>query len=308
MDRGLHKVIIVTRKTRLEELKRKFNTVEQARFYVEHLGADFGDYLLEDQNYHHALIMVTTAAEQLAKVQVIPREYIANMIFGENDVVITVGQDGLVANVMKYLNGQPLIGVNPDPARWNGQLLPFTPADVHTLLPEVLAGSHHEKTITMAKAESKDGQILYAANDFFLGICDHRSARYDIMYRGKREVQSSSGVIISTGLGMSGWHRSVMTQLRGLSKCFGLGCLQEPDYRWDERTLHFSVREPFPSCSTGTEIVYGELSQHEELIFRSNMAEDGILFSDGIAEDAIEFNSGMEIKISVAKRQGRLVI
>ena len=40
----------------------------------------------------------------------------------------------------------------------------------------------------------------------------------------------------------------------------------------------------------------------------SAMAQGGVVFSDGFAGDAIAFNSGMEVKISLAKRQGRLVI
>ena len=36
-----HKIILVTRLTRLAELTARFNTVAQARFYVEHAGADF---------------------------------------------------------------------------------------------------------------------------------------------------------------------------------------------------------------------------------------------------------------------------
>ncbi len=50
------KIVLVTRPTRLAELVIRFNTVSQARFYVEHLGADFSDYLREDETYHHALV------------------------------------------------------------------------------------------------------------------------------------------------------------------------------------------------------------------------------------------------------------
>jgi len=35
------KVVIVTRKTMLEELTVRFNTPGQARFYLEHAGQDF---------------------------------------------------------------------------------------------------------------------------------------------------------------------------------------------------------------------------------------------------------------------------
>jgi len=39
------KIVLILRETRLAELIRRFNTREQAQFYVEHLGADFSDYL-----------------------------------------------------------------------------------------------------------------------------------------------------------------------------------------------------------------------------------------------------------------------
>ena len=38
-----------------------------------------------------------------------------------------VGQDVLVANVAKYLSGQPVIGVNPEPERNSGVLVPRPP-------------------------------------------------------------------------------------------------------------------------------------------------------------------------------------
>lgn len=308
MDQGLHKIVIVTQPTRLEELTEKFNTVRQAKFYVESLGGDFGDCLREDGCYRQALARTRQSAEAVARVQVIPRAFLPNLILGQEDVVIALGRDGLVANVMKYLQEQPLIGVNPEPDRWEGLLLPFQPGDLDALLPRVLARRHTERSVTMAVAQTRDGQTLYAANDFFLGIRDHRSARYEIEYRGRRERQCSSGVIISTGLGMSGWHASVMAQLRGMAAAFGLGLPQTPKLDWADRRLRFTVREPFPSPMTGTGLVCGELEEGEELLFRSDMPMDGILFSDGMAEDTIAFPSGMEVRVRVASRRGHLVV
>ena len=51
MDRGMQKIIIITRKTRLQELVYQYNTAEQAKFYLEHMGIDFSDYIKEDTVY-----------------------------------------------------------------------------------------------------------------------------------------------------------------------------------------------------------------------------------------------------------------
>ena len=49
-------------------------------------------------------------------MQVIDRGFLPNFVFGPEDTVVTLGQDGLVANTLKYLHGQPVVGVNPDPS------------------------------------------------------------------------------------------------------------------------------------------------------------------------------------------------
>ena len=307
MDRGMNKIVIVRRKTRLEDLKKRYNTIEQARFYVEHLGADFRDYEEEHNNYIKALEEVEAIASENARVLVIDRDYIPTMIFGKDDIVIAVGQDGLVANVMKYLDGQPLLGVNPDTKRWEGDLLFFEPGDLERVLPNVIDKNYSVKKISMGKAETKDGQVLYAVNDLFVGINNHTSARYHICYNNRVENQSSSGVIISTGLGMTGWHKSVMAEFRGMAKAFNLPEVQDKKFEWDNSELVFQVREPYPSRFTQAELVYGKVHTKDTLTFTSLMSEDGIVFSDGIQEDAIKFDAGMEIKISVAERVGRLV-
>ena len=308
MERGMNKIVIVKSRTRLEDLIRRYNTIEQAEFYIEHLGADFTDYVEEDMIYKAALKTVAQAAKENARVLEIDKEYIPNMIFGEEDIVIAVGRDGLVTNVMKYLNGQPLIGVNPDPERWEGDLLKFEPGDMERLLPRVVEGRYNEKKVTMAKAQMKDGQVLYAVNDFFVGIRNHTSARYHICYNGLVENQSSSGVIISTGFGMTGWHKSIMAEFRGMAKAFRMGDVPEIRMDWACNRLTFQVREPYPSCYTGADLVYGSFTAGEELLFVSEMPEDGVVFSDGMLEDALDFNSGMELRIGIAERSGNLVI
>ena len=306
-DRGMNKVVLIKRRTRYEELKRRYNTVEQARFYIEHLGADFTDYEREDKIYNAVLEQVRSYVRPVARLQEIDREYIPNMIFGEKDIVIAVGQDGLVANVMKYLDGQPLIGVNPDPDRWDGVLLPFEAGDMERILPRVIDEKFSAKDVTMGKVTSKDGQVLYAVNDFFVGVENHTSAKYHINYRNRIENQSSSGIIISTGFGMTGWHKSVMAEFKGMAMAFGLGVIREPQYDWSDRNLTFQVREPYPSRFTQADIVYGQIKEKENLILTSDMSEKGVVFSDGILDDAIEFNAGMQITVGVAERRGRLV-
>ena len=139
------KIILVVRATRLADLKAKFATKSQARFYVSNLGGDFGDYEREDAAYQQAISKAQHTMNELGRVQVVQRAFLANFLFGEQDLVVALGQDGLVANTLKYLNGQPLVGVNPDPKRWDGQLLPFQVPDLDKIMREVLSGGRPKR-------------------------------------------------------------------------------------------------------------------------------------------------------------------
>ena len=308
MQRALNKIIIVTRRTALQELKRRYNTIEQARFYIEHIGADFSDYLNEDKNYDTAVAKVTSSAEKYGRLQIVDRSFVPNMLFGKDDIVIAVGQDGLVANVMKYLDTQPLIGVNPDPARFDGVLLPFKPKDMSKLLPEVAKGARRHREITMALAQTRDGQKLYGVNDIFVGQKTHTSARYELNFNGRTENQSSSGIIFSTGLGSTGWYKSVIAEAERIAALYGKAEIKYRPIDWSADMLMYTVREPYPSKFTQAHIVHGILKTGDEFKITSRMPENGVVFSDGIEEDNIAFNAGTEISVKIADKKGRLII
>ena len=304
------KVVLVTRRTRLEDLLARHHTREQARFYVEHLGADFEDYEREHETYQAASRTVVEVLRGHGRYQLLDRRFTPNFLFGPRDVVVALGQDGLVANTMKYLDGQPLVGVNPDPERWDGVLLPFAPDEVGRLLPTVLADEYRAREVTMGEAVLVNGQRLHAVNDLFIGPRSHTSARYEIELGERQEVQSSSGVIVSTGLGSTGWMRSVVTGALAVAS-FAVGEQVEAEFEgrsWEEEALEFAVREPFPSRSSKATVLCGRVERGESLVLRSMMAEGGVIFSDGIEADYLEFNAGARVEIAVSGRRGRLVV
>lgn len=324
-----NKIVLVTRPTRLAELVIRFNTVSQARFYVEHQGADFSDYLCEDETYHRALSEAQSALSQVGRVQVVDRGFLPNFVFAPDDTVVTLGQDGLVANTLKYLNGQPVVGVNPDPERWDGRLLNFRVSDLTKVMPEVVLRKRPTKSVTMAKAALNNGQTLYGVNDLFIGPKTHCSARYLIRSGEASETQSSSGVIVSTGMGSTGWLKSLLTGAAAITQSAGSAMARQAvvgmtaasgksadrkvrlnvksEFAWDANYLFYTVREPFPTNTTGTSLVFGRVTAETPLILESRMAENGVIFSDGIEKDFLEFNSGTQAIIGIAERKGVLV-
>ena len=325
---GDPKFVLVTRPTRLTELIRRFNTLDQAQFYVEHLGADFSDYLKEDQTYREALAATETILARHGRLQVVDRTYLANFVFAPQDIVVVLGQDGLVANTLKYLEGQPVLGINPDPQRWDGQLLPFNVKNLPKILPEFLSSKRPLKTVTMAQATLNNGLFLCAVNDLFIGPRSHGSARYCLDISGQSEHQSSSGIIVSTGMGSTGWFKSLMTGANAVAEKAHQLLVSDDEqddafshfqtrnripnadpttFPWDSEHLFFTVREPFPTRTTGASLVFGKITRHEPLRIISEMPENGVIFSDGMEKDFLEFNSGTQAVISLAKKQGCLV-
>ena len=306
-----NKIMLIVRQTRLDELIARYNTLAQAQFYVEHLGADFSDYLNEDQQYKKSVATAEEGLRALGRVQVLQRAFLPNFLFGKDDLIVVLGQDGLVANTLKYLNDQLVIGVNPDPRRWDGVLLPFSVRDLDEVVREVFAKGRKISNVTMAKAELNDGQSLYAVNDLFIGAKTHVSARYRISLGDVEENHSSSGIIVSTGLGSTGWLKSVLTGAAGIASALtkkNLSVARKETVSWDAEYLYFSVREPFPSKITSTSMIFGKITTSTPMTLTSGMPENGVIFSDGIENDYLAFNSGMKATIKVADKSGHLVV
>lgn len=148
-----------------------------------------------------------------------------------------------------------------------------------------------------------------SVNDLFIGARSHTSAIYEIAAGTVKETQSSSGVIISTGLGSTAWFKSIVTGSLAIAGAFGgKAGMPYSSQSWDSAELRFAAREPFPSRTSQVGLVYGQLKKFEQLCVRSLMPENGVIFSDGIEADRLEFNSGTEAQIAVAERKGRLVV
>lgn len=305
------KIVLIVRPTRLDELVTRFNTVQQAQFYVEHLGADFSDYLIEHKHYRAAVERAENVLREFGRVQRLERRYVPNFVFGAEDAVVVLGQDGLVANALKYLDGQRVVAINPDPARWDGVLLPFTIDDLQGIMAEETTRERPVKLVTMAEATLNTGQTLHAVNDFFIGQRTHVSARYQISVGGQQERQSSSGIIVSTGLGSTGWLKSVYAGWATATRCLlgrDVAPVGDGSFPWDARHLHYFVREPYPSRTTQARLVIGKIAEGGRMRVISEMPDNGVVFSDGIEADYLAFNSGTEATIGVAKKQGVLVL
>ena len=302
------KLVIVTRKTRLAELIERFNTRSQAKFYIEHAGGDFSDYEREDDAYRTGLDHLRRTLDFEMPHQLVDRTLVPTFQFQKEDVVITLGQDGLVANTAKYAGAQPIVAVNPEPGRFDGILLPFEASQARTAVAQLMEAKAKIREVTLAEVILRDGQRLLAFNDFFLGARSHVSALYRIACGKRDEIQSSSGVLVSTGAGSTGWISSVFNMASGVANFCGGTQVKGIRMSWEDRHLLYVVREPFLSRHSRIGIVAGMLESGEELVLESLMPSGGVIFSDGMEMDYLQFNSGAVAHIRAAEQRARLVV
>jgi NAD kinase len=326
-------IVVVTRSTRLEKLRERWVTTRQVQFALAqahvHEGelrrkqgrtrdatqvpaaaaqAEFDEYQHEDDQYQRTIEQIERDLDFGMPVKLLDRALVPNFDFWNAAAVVVVGQDGLVANTAKYVGDLPIIGVNPDPRRFDGVLLPFVASQARAAVGRVLENKHRIRSVTLAEATLNDGQKMLAFNDFFVGCRTHVSARYTLEVAGRAEPQSSSGILVSTGAGSTGWLSSVFNMAAGIGQLVGTQAGGGVQLAWEDRQLVWAVREPFISRHSQANLVAGLLAEQQQLVVESLMPAEGVIFSDGIENDFLQFNSGAIARIGVAQQRARLVV
>ena len=290
------RAVLVTRDTDYERLLAVHATREQASFFLKSRGQSLDALATEHESFSAAVRAVRAGIPDTWRVARVNRSDLDQFLFGPEDIVIAVGPDGLVANLAKYLSGQPVLGVNPAPHINEGLLVSLRCDEVARLAPAAAAGSAALERRTMVQASLDDGQALRALNEIFVGHRSHQSARYRISIGDRSEAQSSSGVIVSTGTGATGWARSIMT---ATSRAVPI--------KPTEPGLAFFVREPWPSLTTGASIACGTLASGDALTILSNMNDGGVIFADGMEQDHLTFGWGRVATLAVSTMTLNLV-
>ncbi|GDX82981.1 hypothetical protein LBMAG42_47920 [Deltaproteobacteria bacterium] len=296
---SLPRLVVVTRASPIAQLRARHGTTSQAAFYLKSRKQKIDTFEEQTARLEAGIQQVLQLLPTDRRRARVDRDELDRFLFEPEDIVFAVGQDGLVANVAKYLSNQPIIGINPDRARYDGVLCRLPPDEARgaMVFAETGVGPYSEERRTLAVAEREDGQKQRALNEVFIGHKSHQSARYILKAGGHIERHSSSGILVSTGTGATGWARSVAAQ-RGLVEKLPTAL---------ENRLVFLVREPFPSVATGTKIDFGLIEPGASIEVISEMGEDGVIFADGIESDRMEFTTGQRVIVRADETPVRLI-
>ncbi|MEK9521764.1 NAD(+)/NADH kinase [Streptomyces sp. NPDC087908] len=293
------RAVLVHRTTEYEELLARHGTHGQAAFFLSARGRSVDAVRERHERTHRALAEVSAAVPLAWRQTRVERADLDRFLFGPEDVVVVVGQDGLVANAAKYLTGQPVIGIDADPGRNPGVLVRHRADRARRLLPYAAEAAATVDELTMVEAVTDDAQRLLALNEIYVGPRGHQTARYTLGLDTAElppEPQASSGVLVGTGTGSTGWLRSLWEQ-----RSSALALPAPADAR-----LAWFVREAWPSPATGTSRVEGLLDPGQGL--RLTVESDRlVVFGDGVESDALELTWGQTVRLAVAGPRLRLV-
>lgn len=291
------RVVLVHRRTEYTELLARHATRGQAEFFLESRGRSIDEVIARHESMQSSLARVSAAIPEGVRQARVERGDLDRYVFSPEDVIVIVGQDGLVANVAKYLDGQPVIGIDPEPQRNAGILVPHAAADAAELIAAVIAGRASVASRAMVQATLDDGQTLTALNELYVGDDGHQSSRYVVTTpAGESERQSSSGVIIATGTGSTGWAASIASD-RGLGDALPAA---------DSAMLGWYIREAWPSRSTGRTLTAGLIGEGESLQFVVE-SDTLVAFGDGIEDDYLSIGWGQRLTVAVSDRRLSLV-
>ncbi|WP_436776240.1 hypothetical protein [Yinghuangia sp. YIM S09857] len=291
------RAVFVHRQSALQDLINRHGTVNQGRFFLKNKGLSSSSLEKGANVVQDALAQAGALVPAHWRRGTVERADLDRFLFDEHDVVVVVGQDGLVANVAKYLDGQPVIGVKADPGG-EGLLTRHQAEDCTWLFPAVEAGRARCELRTMAEARTDDGRSLTALNEVFFGHPTHQTARYRVTTPdGRSERQASSGVLVGTGTGSTGWCGSVRRERPDAP------ALPTPT----QEQLSWFVREAWASPTTGTDLVHGTLDGSATLSLTVE-SEGLVAFGDGIEADRLVLSWGERVDVGTAAKRLRLVV
>ena len=294
------RAVLVHRTSEYEELLTRHGTHGQAAFFLSSRGRDIREVAERHQRVLRALADVSAAVPSQWRQARVDRADLDRFLFAPEDVVVVVGQDGLVANAAKYLSGQPVIGIDTEPGRNPGVLVRHRPDAAAALLPAAAfarprgrgahhGGGGHRRRPAAARAQ-RDLPRRPGSSDRPL---PHRLRR-------QRHRSGSAGLLRRPDRHGHGSHRLA---------AFAVAPAREPlppcRRRADPRLVWF-VREAWPSPVTGTSLVDGELCGSQRL--RITVESDRLVaFGDGMEGDTLELTWGQSVSVGVADTALRLV-
>jgi len=265
------KILIVTKQSKYEYEIEKFKlTDEELKEKYKHEHANLNAIL----SSHEAQINSRTKIKELLPyAEMIPMNKLKETT--SYSLIISFGGDNSFTYTSHYAGDTPIIGINSDPLRSVGALCMWSSKDLEETIETILKEEYEIENWTRLKTTINDEKITSATSEYYFGEKQRKDmSRNTIEYRGKEYEQKSSGIIIATGAGSTGWYNSANRFLFPEGNTFTK----------TEKKAVFINTEPYAYTRKIGELYAGEIREGEKLIIHSLNDEGGTVSCDSWEE------------------------
>ena len=281
----------------LAPLLARHGTRGQATFFLASRDRSIEDVAARDQAVRDAITAVTPAIPADWRRGVIERADLPRFLFEPGTSSSRWARTAWWPTWPSISTGRSSSGSTPSRRATPASSSRTPPGPRPACWPPPPARQRPAGPLSMVQALTDDGQRLAALNEIYIGQATHQTARYTLTLPGGRaEPQASSGLIVSTGTGATGWCRSAWLERRST---LTLSAPAEPRLAW-------FVREAWPSPATGTACTEGDLAAGQALTLTAE-SDHLVVFGDGIESDTISLSWGQSARIRLAAQTLRLL-
>jgi NAD kinase len=289
-------ILVVTKMSRFEREKAATNlSEEQLLTHYKSIG-ECGSRILAA--YLHHQDSVELCKRELSPEHVVSLDALDTVTdLSRYKLVVALGGDDFFKLVGHHIQDKlPILGVNSDPASSVGALLPITIEQLPDALARIERGEYHLEPWTRLQVTLNGGDQGAAINDIILGKRDFRlTSRHQLEFRGEKVMQRCSGILISTGVGSTGWYASAGLYLGDHDRSFPKTA----------RFARFELREPSATFTVTDRVrkahlpplVEGTIEEGETLRITSLNDDEGIVSRDSL--DQRPFPRGTVAEISI---------
>lgn len=214
------------------------------------------------------------------------RDRLRKAYFQNKDLVIAVGGDGTFLRAAHFIDEQPLMGVNSDIKNKEGFFMKADKNNFGKKLKNVIKNKFVIKKLPRLEAYINNKKVdVLALNEFFIGAQKaYHAAKYVIKIGNEKELQKSSGVLVTTPSGSYAWAKSCCSKVLPL----------------DSKKFQFVVREPYEGeVFKNYKLKYGVLDENKKFSIASEML-DGIIVADSVSRE-YSFKAGSKSIIKLSR-------
>lgn len=221
--------------------------------------------------------------------QFIARDDLAESVNQDADLVIAFGGDNHFVYVSHFAKSAMILGINSDPQRSDGALTSLTADQCEEALQALTRGDYSIEEWPRLEALVNGKPLPLTTSELFVGERERvYMSRYVLKHGDVEETQKSSGLLITTGAGSTGWYDSACRYLHPDGNVFAR---TEPKFV-------FLATEPSKGRLNRSKLLEGTVQAGESLRIQSLNDSSGLVSVDSLDEVLFSRGATLEVRIS----------